>query len=367
MSIKLRIIEKRLSTLENALSFLGDSLSITFPNMGVSFDSVSAGIVESNKEIEQYKADKVRAKRNDFFERNETIGYTDLAFLLNRYVPLLAENPKCDRVVRHPSSGLGSNVIYHIDLGNLSTESIENGISGHGLMTHELKLIVRLGLGIEMFVRETVTVDMETLTYEIPYDRQVLPLGKARVVNWFYDQMQRADQEPWHLPAPKRPESGRMVVHERKIQVADELFEALQPVSERLLKMLWDSETKMYGVSVKRYDRNQRKLVLHTFVGLGEEDLPFVVLRIPLDNKAPFESKGDLSVEFAYDNPDPLETYEKFKEEADKLPLKTLALVYMCLIKLNDLETGEPTTTLEPMLDERLTVEWIQGEKRGES
>ena len=367
MSIQLNIIEKRLAAVENALTFLTDALHASFPTSGVSFQSIGDSLRDVGDEVERYKAETVSARREKFFKHHTTIGYDDLRFLIRRYVPLLAENEGCDRVEKIPSS-MHSGDAYRLDLSNLCIEATEGAIANPAAYSRSLLMFVNIGTSIDVRIQETVTMDMETITYGIPYDQLIIPLAKHRLVNWFYDQLSRDKAIPegtWTLPKPTRGDhDDRLTLHERRLHVGNGLLTQLIPLAEKLRDMMRSQDTVSYGVNLHTVDKNDQYLLMHAYV-LGSDDgsEPFAGLRIHR-RPCPFDRKPGASVGMvAIDPTQDVSQYEDFINQAQNLPLETVAVISEALRRLTEDEVDASNTTIR-LNDIPHRVEWVVGDRR---
>lgn len=367
MSIQLNIIEKRLAAVENALTFLTDALHASFPTSGVSFQSIGDSLRDVGDEVERYKAETVSARREKFFKHHITIGYDDLRFLIRRYVPYLAESENCDRVDKMPSSSVSGDV-YRLDLSNLPIEDMEGSISNPAAMSRALLMFVKIGHGIDIRIQETVTVDMETITYEIPYDQLIIPLAKHRMVNWFYDQLgqdKAAVDGIWSLPIPTRGDhNDKLTLHERRIRPGHELLTRLIPLAEKLQDMLRSQDTLSYGVNLHTVDKNNQYLLMHAYVLDSNDDgEPVAGLRIHRQprpfNQVPGASVGMVAIDPTQD----VSQHEDFIDQAQGLPLETVAVVNEALRRLTEDEVDASNTTLR-LNDTPYRVEWVAGDRR---
>lgn len=366
MSIKLAILEKKIQSLENAVSFLGDSLSMAFPSVGVSFDSISKGLMEVNDEIEIYKAEKVRAKRDDVFKHNVMLTRDDLNFLLRNYVPQLADLVSCDRVHRDPHRGGLRDPSYVIDMGNLNLETMENAINPHGLVSHSLKLLVSIGVGLEVYVEETVTVDMETITTVVPYDPELTPLIKWRVVNWFHDQVARSlPVNEWVLPTPTtiKDEWSSFTQKPRRVYPGRQIYVRLASLADKMRRQAEDRDLSRYGVAVRLSNKSRDNSTnIHVFVERDDEQWT-MVLR-DMDNRRPFGLHAqDINLSLSFDEDYGSETFLEFEKLADQLELRRLSRLCMILDQLWQSDPEQEKPVIRDADSNIYSVDWLTGPK----
>lgn len=370
MSIELNILEKRLSNIENALMFLSDSLGAAFPGVGVAFSSISDGVLEVHKEIETYKSDKVRAKRNGLFEREIMIDHDDLNFLVKTFARALAESPTCDRVTKESSHGGGLNgakEAYRIDLSNLSLQEFENGISNTDLWSHQFTLFAVIEYGIKTTVRETVTIDMETVTYTTGYDPKNHPLVKDRLIAWFYQQVeQHLGSSAWCLPGPDRDEKkgSSLTLYPLKIRPVDPILEELKKVSTRLLMWMVRHRVTHYGVALKEpSSQNSRSTAVQTIARRSELTEEPVIHLWDHDPDKFASPKKDINFIFAVEDPVDGDGYQDFVKVVESLSLRRLARLYSLLKGIQFFEPTVESSTVTGYDGTRYAVEFIEGDK----
>lgn len=364
MSIRLAVIEKRLDSLESALTYLSISLNSTFPTTGIPFGSIADGLSELHSEIEKYKADKVRVKRNDVFSKHEMIRQDDLIFLVKQYARALAITDACDRVV----STSNSKTAFKIDLSNLTLVSVEYGISNVDLTSHQLLMLVSLDRGVDIVIQETVTVDMETVTYTTQYDPNTHPLVKSRIVNWFYSQVAKhLGSSVWCLPTPDQGDtaSRSMVVQELKLRPHVQLVEHLTEVAERFIRWADDKGVLSYGVSLNAPSGLNSVSTVIKVLAHRNEDTEEVVVHLWDYDQGKFTfPKVNVNHWFTISDPRKCDDYDAFVETLGTLPLSRLSRLYWLTSSLRFFEPTVNDTTLSDYDGAKYTVEWVVGDKK---